>query len=328
MPIFRTALLGLIAPLLAVGVLLFPAPSRGASCCGGGSTAALMVPKYASAVADLSFDAELYHGFWNQRGKHSADPSGSDLKQYRLNLGLGYRFARDWQASFTLPYLWNDNSYSGLTTHTSGLGDASAALWYDLLDDTTAWRVRSLRDLVPSVTLGLSVLLPTGYSPYDKVGSSFDVTGRGFYRLDGNLLIEKTLYPWDLLLAASYGSYFERSVNREYGKFVEPYRKQLGDRTTASASLGYSFVLDARGDTLTPSVNYAFLREEDVSYDGVGDPDSGFQKQSLGGCLTFAGTDRDWSVRAAWSHAVRESGWGKNFPTTDIFSAGVRYVFR
>lgn len=188
--------------------------------------------------------------------------------------------------------------------------------------------MRSVRDLTPSVRLGVSLLLPTGYSPYDKVDSSFDVTGRGFYRLDGNLMIEKTIHPWALALAASYGTYFERSVNREYGKYVEPYHKQLGNRTSASLSLGCSFVLDASGDTLTPTASYAYLKEDDDSFDGVNDPGSGFQKQSLGGCLTFSGTDRDWSVRASWNHAVRESGWGKNFPTTDIVSVGVRYVFR
>jgi hypothetical protein len=324
--LLRGAALPLIA--LAAWAALLPQASWAGSCCGGGSGIALMVPKYAKAVADLSFDAELYRGFWNQNGRYTADPPGSDLKQYRANLGYARRFFTDWQASFTLPYIWNDNEYSGLSTSTNGLGDASASLWYDLVDDTTTWRAKSLSDLTPSVSIGLSLLLPTGYSPYDDVGSSFDVTGRGFYRLDGNLLIEKTLHPWNLSLAASYGSYFERTVNREYGKYVEPYRKQLGDRSSASLCLGYGFVVGTKGDTLTTTASYAFLNEDDVSYNGANNPSSGFQRQSVGGTVTFSGTDRDWSVRAGWNHAIRETGWGENFPTTDIFSVGVRYVFR
>ena len=322
---FRVATV--LLPALAVYTLL-PEACLAGSCCGGGSSVALMVPKYAKAVADLSFDAELYHGFWNQNGGYTADPPGSDLRQYRANIGYARRFGKDWQASFTLPYLWNENRYSGLSSRTDGPGDAGVSLWYDLVDDTTTWRAKNLSDLTPSVTLGLSLLLPTGYSPYDNVAGSFDVTGRGFYRLDGNLLIEKTLHPWNLSLAASYGSYLERPVNREYGKYVEPYRKRLGDRTSVSLGLGYGFVVGTGGDTLTTSVSYAFLNEDEVSYNGVRTPSSGMQRQSAGGALTFSGSDRDWSLRAGWNHAIRETGWGENFPTTDIFSVGVRYVFR
>ncbi|GFO59181.1 hypothetical protein GMST_15060 [Geomonas silvestris] len=320
---------GTLKAALVAGCLLAGSGTAWAgSCCGGGSNTALMVPKYAKAVADLSFDYENYHGFWNQNGRHTSDPPGADLNQYRLNLGGAYRFFEDWQVSLIIPYLWNDNTYSGVSSQTSGLGDTTLSVWYDLLDDTSPWRVHTARDLVPAVSIGLSLLLPTGYSPYDDLKSSFDVTGRGFYRLDGNLYIEKMIRHWDLSLAASYGTYFERSVNREYGKYVEPYHKDLGDRTFLSASLGYGFLLGTGGDTLTTTASYAYLDEADVSYNGQRDPNSGFMKQSVGGMLSFAGTDRDWSVRAGWNHAIRESGWGRNFPTTDIFTVGVRYVFR
>lgn len=321
--------LSLVSAALLGGAALFSPPlSWGGSCCGGGSATALTVPKNALAVADLSFDSELYNGFWNRDGRHIPDPAGSDLKQYRLNLGGGYRFARDWQASLSLPIVWNDNRYSGTSSQTSGLGDATASLLYELLDDTAAWKIRDAADLVPGVTLGLSLVIPTGISPYDDLKSSFDVTGRGFYRLDGTLLVEKTVHPWNASLALAYGSYLERPVNREYGKAVTPYRKQLGDRMSASASLGYSYVIGTGGDMLIGAVSYAWLEEQDTSYSGVADVDSGFSKQSLGGTVTYSCTDRDWSIRGGWSHAIREHGWGRNFPTTDVFTVGVRYVFR
>ena len=44
--------------------------------------------------------------------------------------------------------------------------------------------------------------------------------------------------------------------------------------------------------------------------------------------LAWSSTDHDWSARAAWSHAVRWNDWGENFPTTDIYTIGVRYGFR
>jgi hypothetical protein len=315
------------AALLWGAALLAPTTATAGSCCGGSSAATLNVPKYARAVADLSFDAELYDGYWDKDGNHRADPPNSDLKQYRLNMGLGYRFAKDWQVSANLPYVWNDNRYSGVSSQTDGLGDATLSVMYDLVDDTTAWKVRDAGDLIPGVSLGLSLLFPTGYSPYDGVTSSFDVTGRGFYRLDGNLLIEKTIRPWTASVALSYGTHFERSVNREYGKYVEPYTKQLGDRFNVTASGGYAYVLGTGGDTITGTLTYAYLTEGDASFNGRSDAGSGFDKQSIGGALNYSSTDHNWSARVGWNHAIQQSGWGRNFPATDIISVGVRYVF-
>lgn len=316
-----------MAAFLAGAAAFFPSDSLAASCCGGGSAASLAVPKYATAVADLSFDTELYDGYWNQNRKYVADPPGSVLNQYRLNMGVGYRFATDWQASVSLPYVWNDNSYSGVSSHTSGLGDTTFSLMYEVLDDNSAWKVRDIGDMIPGVSLGLSLLIPTGISPYDNQQSSFDITGRGFYRLDGSLLLEKTIRPWNASLALGYGTYLERSINREYGKYVEPYKKDLGDRFSASISTGYTFVLGTGGDSISASASYAYLNEADTSFNGKRDSGSGFDKQSLGGALSYSNNDQNWSMRAGWNHAVKQNGWGKNFPTTDVISVGVRYVF-
>jgi hypothetical protein len=318
-----------LAALLAGAALLCPLNSWAGSCCGGSSgVGSLNVPRYAVAVADLSFDAELYDGFWNQNGKHTADPPGSDLKQYRLNFGYAHRFFTDWTASISLPYVWNDNTYSGLSSQTNGLGDATLALSYDLLEDKTPLKVTGVKDLAPGVTVGMALLVPTGISPYDDPKSSFDITGRGFYRLDGTLMIEKAFQPWSASLSLAYGMYFERSVNREYGRYVKPYGKQLGDRFSTSFALSRSFYLGTGGDTIMATATYTYLNEGDVSYSGRRDPGSGFYKQSLGTTLAYSSTDHDWGVRVGWNHAIQQDSWGENFPTTDIFSVGVRYVFR
>lgn len=316
------------AALLAGAAALQPLPAHAASCCGGGSPTSLIVPRFAVAIVDLSFDAEIYDGFWNRSGKHTNDPPGSDLKQYRLNLGYAHRLAKDWQAGISLPYVWNENKYSGLTSSTSGMGDTSVSLWYEALEDESSWKVQELADLKPAVTIGLSVLLPTGISPYDDIKNSFDVTGRGFYRLDGNLLIDKTIQPWNASLALTYGTHFERSINREYGTYVEPYRKELGDRFSAALSAGYRHVFGTGGDTVTTTVSYAYLQEERGSINGSIDTTTGITKQSAGLSLNYANLDSDWSFRLVWNHAIAANGWGKNFPTTDIITTGVRYVFR
>ncbi len=316
------------AALVAGAACFSPDPAFAGSCCGGGAGVSLMVPKYARSVIDASFDMEVYGGFWNQNGEHTPDPSGSDLKQYRFNLGYGRRFFQRWQASLVIPYVWNQNRYSGLSSRSDGLGDATLNLWYELLEDTSAWRIRTLSDLVPSVTIGPALLIPTGTSPYDKVDSSFDVTGRGFYRIEGNILVEKTLQPWIVSALFSYGWYFERPVNREYGKYVEPYQKKLGGRTFGSLSLSYNYFLGSGGHTLTGTASFSFLQEAEERVNGNVDPSSGFRKTAVGACLAYSSFDHDWSLRLSWSHAIQVDGWGKNFPTTDIFTVGVRYAFR
>ncbi len=318
----------ILAALLLGAASLIPPPVLAGSCCGGGGGAALILPKGNKALVDLTLEMEKYDGFWNQDGKHIDDPAGSDLRQYRLTLGTAARLASRWQASLAVPYVWNHNRYSGNVSSSDGLGDSTLSLWYEALDDLSIWKLKSLKDLTPSVLIGPSLTIPTGISPYDDRTSSFDVTGRGFYRLDGNLQVDKTFRPFTASVALGYGRYLERAVNKEYGRYVEPYHKRLGNRTSASASLGYIAVLGTGGDQLTGTASISYIDEEDGTRNGETDPTSEFRKTSVGGALLWSGTDRDWSVKASWNHAIQAQGWGENFPTTDVYGIGVRYGFR
>jgi hypothetical protein len=323
----RTSIL-FCAALLVGAALLFPQAADAGSCCGGGASTALILPKYAQGMIDILSEAEKYDGFWNQGGKYTPDPAGSDLRQYRVNIGYARRLASRWQASVVVPYVWNDNRYANLTSRTEGPGDMTLSLWYEAIDDLSSWKIREAKDMIPQVMVGASLLIPTGISPYDEVNSSFDVTGRGFYRLDGNLFIAKTVNPWNATLTTSYGTHIERAVNEEYGKFVEPYHKKLGDRFSASFFLSYNFYIGSGGDYVTASGGVTYLREADATVDGNRYPNSGFRKETAGFMLAYGSTDNDWSIRASWTHAVRQDGWGENFPVTDVYGLGVRYVFR
>jgi hypothetical protein len=79
---------------------------------------------------------------------------------------------------------------------------------------------------------------------------------------------------------------------------------------------------------MTSTVSYAFLKEGKSSINGITDDTGGMTKQSAGLAFNYANMDQDWSTRIAWNHAIAEDGWGRNFPTTDIITVGVRYVFR
>ena len=316
------------AALVLGAALLLPFSAFAGSCCGGGSASTLVLPKYFSSLVDVSVDFEKYDGFWNENGRYIQDPPGSDLRQYRLNLGYGLRLSPKWQTSIVVPAVWNVNQYVNQTSRKTGIGDTTLNLWYELFDDASPWKIRNLKELSPSVTIGPSLLLPTGISPYDTVQSSFDVTGRGFYRLDGNVLISKTLQPFTATVSLSYGAYLGRAVNREYGRYVEPYHKKLGNRSTASASLSYIYYVGSGGDALTFSGSVALIQEADATISGQRAPDTGFDKDTVGVGVTYSSTDRDWSVRMVLNHALRRDGWGENFPATDIYTVGVSYGFR
>lgn len=303
-------------------------PAFAGSCCGGSSGGGLIIPKFGRELADLAFSLEQYDGFWNKDGGYTPDPSGLRLLQYRISAGFARRFGSSWQASITVPYILNNNKYPGLSSSTHGPGDATPGLWYEALDDASAWRIRKWRDLVPSVLIGVSLLAPTGVSPYDNVKSSFDVTGRGFYRLDGNVLVSKTLHPWSASMGLSYGTNAQRPVNREYGKYVAPYYKKLGDRFSASASLGYIYYVGSGGDALTGAATFSHAQESDAVTSGRRDSGAGLRKEALGGSITYSSTDHDWTLRASWTHAMKISGWGENFPATDVFVLGGGYAFR
>jgi len=311
---------------LVIGAaLLFSQTSFAASCCGGGSASSLVLPKYFTHMFAGSFDYENYDGKWNSDGTYVEDDF--DLKQYRLNLGYGYRLADNWQASVALPYVWNDNKYSGLETSNNGLGDMSLNLWYETFDNIMCvYEVTDVKDLIPAVYLGGSLTLPTGKSAYgDKVDNVFDITGRGFYRIDANLLADKTIWPWTMMFEFSYGVYLERAINQEFGKYVEPYDKQLGNRRKALVSLGYtSFLKDL--DTMTYTLAYTDLKEDQGTINGATDPTSGFEKRSFTFTAAYSTMAKDWIVKASLNHSPRSDGWGSNFPVTNIFSVELIHV--
>ena len=314
--------------LLLGAVLLFPAVAWSASCCGGGSASSLVLPKFSSAMIDLSFDIETYNGFWDKSGNYVPNPEGSDLKQFRLNTGYAHRFASRWQGSVILPYVWNENNYTGVKSSTNGVGDAAFSFWYEAFDNVMCvWKVRSFEDLKPATYFGLTLTIPTGLSPYDDIENSFDVTGRGFYRLDGTINMEKTIYPWTAGILLSYGTHFERAVNREYGNFVKPYQKTMGDRKLATISAGYTYNLSMM-DTMTMTIAYSDLAEEPGTIDGQENPATGFRKRSTSATLAYSNPDKDKIYKIVWNHSINNDGWGENFPTTEIITLGATYVFR
>lgn len=312
--------------LLLGAAFLFSSPAYSASCCGGGGAATLVLPKFFDTMYDVSVGYEQYHGFWNADGDHQDDPPGSDLNQLRITPGYAKRINDNWQASIVMPYVWNDNKYAGLNSSTNGLGDATVGFWYENFDDIKCvYAVNSIEDLTPAAYFGASLTLPTGISPYDDVENSFDITGRGFYRLDANMLIDKTIFPWGMTFSLSYGAYLERDVNQEYGNYVEPYKRKLGNRFSGSLGFAYTQNLEEL-DTITYTLTYAVLDEDAATINGAVDPTSGFDTQSFSLAAAYSTMAKDWIIRASFNHLPSNDGLGTNFPTTDTFTIGLSYV--
>lgn len=315
-----------IAPLAGAIALLATGSVFAASCCGGGSSSALILPKVNQKMFAATFDIERYNGAWRDNGDWVADPDDYSLSQYRLNLGYARRLARNWQASASLPLVYNSNHYENINSNVTGLGDASVAFLYEAFENITCtYRVRTIADLKPSIYLGMGLTIPTGVSPYDNVSDNFDITGRGFYRHDTTILVEKTIFPWNASVQYTYGRHLQRPVNSEYGRYVEPYDKQLGDKKSTSVSFGRTW-RTKNFDSWTGTLAYADMSEAKTRIDGNEDPTSGHRKRSLTATAAWSSASNDWIVKLSLSHSPRSDNWGKNFPTTDILSIGISHV--
>ncbi len=315
------------AALTLGAALLLPLSAFAASCCGGGSGASLLLPKFRDLSVGVNLAYEKYDGFWDKDGLWHQDPDGSNLSQSRLGLGVAKRINDNWQVSLSMPYVWNDNQYANNTFKTSGIGDSSITVWYEAFDEITCtWVLDTLEDYKPAMYFGASLTVPTGISPYDDVQNNFDITGRGFYRLDLKALFDKTVYPWNASIALNYGKYLKRSINREYGAYVAPYDKNLGDRFSSSISGGYTQFLK-EGDTITYTLAYAYMQEGKATIDGLVDETSGVQKKGFSGTAAWSDESKSTVVKLTYAYTPHYHNWGQNFPTTSALSLGVNYVY-
>jgi hypothetical protein len=279
-------------------------------------------------MLDLSWSNERYDGYWTQQGEVTDDPKGSDLQQMRLSLGYAHRLSSRWQTSVVLPYVWNDNRYANFESTSQGLGDAMLGLTYEAFDGIQCvFEVNDWKDLIPATYVGLNLTLPTGISPYDDEDNSFDVTGLGFYRLDAHVLFDKTIYPWTVKTSLAYWIHFERPVNREYGQAVDPYDKKLGDRLTLGLGFAYSKILPQTW-TLTTSLDFQYLKQDEETFDGHVDPSTGYTVQSITPALSLHSPTKKWVTKMSYRHIPRSSSWGENFPITETLTLGVSYVLR
>ncbi|OGG99144.1 MAG: hypothetical protein A2600_05050 [Candidatus Lambdaproteobacteria bacterium RIFOXYD1_FULL_56_27] len=310
--------------LLLIALMLAFTPTLwAASCCGGGSAATLVLPKGAPWMVGVSSSQETYNGYWDGSGAYHKDPANSKLQQTRLSAGAAYRLGWNWQAGASLPYVWNSNRYQGQNSKTNGLGDMTWALWYEMFETIMCVpTVTRIEDLMPAIYFGTALTLPTGVSPYDQVENSFDITGRGFYRLDLSTKVEKSIGGFNLALSVDYGKYRPRPVNREYGNWVLPYNKVLGDRLSRSLAFGYSWLLPSF-NSFTFTGAQAWTNEGAYRINGVSAQDTQVVQVSRSFTAAWATDDKGWILKGTLADLTD----GQSFPKTRTFSLGIDHVF-
>lgn len=320
----QQALLALLGVALFFTTLFISTYVHSASCCGGGAGSGIILPKFQQHMLDFNISNEQYDGFWTQKSQYRNDPANSDLSQQRLNMAYAYRLSEQWQLGVSSPLVYNQNRYSGVESNVFALGDSQVNLWYEAFERVTCvYKITGWKSLQPSLYFGTALTLPTGISQYsDRIDSSFDITGRGFYRLDGQVLIEKTIYPWSASIHYIYGQYLKRPVNQEYGQAIEPYNKQLGDRQQLTLSAGYTWFL-ANFSMLSFTLNHNTVDEDNASINSIKDSSSGFENTSFGFALAYSKITRDWVIKTSFT----QLDTGRNTPKTQTLSIGASHVF-
>ena len=288
----------------------------------------MILPKFAKYLLDFSLDHEKYEGYWNYLGLHKSDPAGSDLRQLRMNLGSAFRLHDNIQSFAVIPYIININQYTGIKSNTYGAGDITIGVNFEAFDDIRCvYRVLSFNDIIPAAYFGLKLTIPTGLSPYDKVENSFDITGLGFYTASFTVLLDKTIKSYNFTLSGSYSINAERPVNREYGRYVEPYSVQPGGKLNFSASTGYTFAFDSM-DSLTFTLGYSYIMESLWKINNVENVFSGFYKHALSAGLAFSSADQNHIIKIMNTINLPLTGWGMNKPTSYTTTLEYSYVIR
>lgn len=294
---FYIAALSSLSAALFIFSLVFSTHSQAASCCGGGASSGVILPKFNQAMWDVSLAQKNDKGSWQQDGDHNQTTTGNESLQQNINLNYAHRLNDNWQMSYGLPLTSNQNQNSGKTYSNFAIGDFTIGTWYEAFENVTCvYKITGLESLKPAVYFGSSLTLPTGISAYSDDATEFNTTGAGVYRLDANMLIEKTVYPFSLSWQASYGEHLDRPVYQRYGSEIPRYNLQLGTQTSHTLSFAYTHFLPNLS-MLSVTTTLTNVEQKASQINGQDDTATGFDKNTLGLNLSFFNGSREWNIK-------------------------------
>ena len=121
---------------------------------------------------------------------------------------------------------------------------------------------------------------------------------------------------------STYGVHLSRPINEELSNPVPSYTKQLGDRSSHSLSISYTWFLPHLA-MLNSTLSYNTLKEAMTKNDGINDTASGLSKDSLALNLAHTSGARDWIIKLG----INQSLSGKQIPKTTIINVGLSHVY-
>lgn len=188
--------------------------SWGAACCGSSSSLPSLIIGDESAQLGIGFSMESVIGDAGSErfSVFRADADHEKLQSLRIS---GAMLLSDrWQIGGAIPLSYRSREVGFQSAHSSGLGDVSLNLGYELLPE---WEYSSWK---PHGFLFWNLLLPTGKSvDQSHLPWSVDAFGKGFLTASTGMVFSKVLRSWTFLIQAEVHYSFSRAIDDPEGRY-------------------------------------------------------------------------------------------------------------
>lgn len=173
--------------------ILLSSNAFGASCCGGGQSAASLM--IADHLQEWTLGSQLRSdiGQTNNDGLSMMDDDGN--KDQTITTSLEYKrlISDRLQANSSLSFIQKHAKRLGKNEKDSGLGDFNVGAFYEAVTNY------SYSSWMPRVFTGLKFIVPFGENNFNsKKGLRTDIRGTGFYKLDAPIVFVRESFKGSL----------------------------------------------------------------------------------------------------------------------------------
>ena len=204
-------------------LFLYQGPSFGAACCGGSSTAPLIMAKEMKSTVIFSLTKDSLTNSASNDGVTSSRSKELNSITDQLNVGAIYSLSPYLQLAGSFTYLSQYALTKATQESSSGLKDATIQLNYEFLPEYfySTWKPRGF--------IFSSFTTPIGKSIYDsKKPFQTDAISNGQYSLNSGLYFIKNWSQWDANFLVSLSHVFSKDFQangqaiqvRDYQKFI------------------------------------------------------------------------------------------------------------